>query len=365
MERINTYEMFLEQEGIPVIRDYSIPDLMEVPLKPWARKGGLGAYINLVGAGGVIDAYLCEIPPGKALEPQKHMFDELIYILSGYGATSVWVKGGPKQSFEWHEGSLFAIPLNASHQHFNGRSDKPVRYIGLTKAPVFMTLFNDLEYIFNSDHVFSSRYSGEEGYFSAKGNLIKTDDKFANPKIWESNFVPDCNTFTLVNDPKRGGFSNNAHFEFAGGIMSAHISEFPGGTYMKAHWHGPGAHLLCLSGEGYELMWPLESGLTAKGVERLKIDWKKGSIFSPPDRWFHQHFSTGKEPTKLLAFHGTRSLKYKPLGSDYGGVAGARKSIKHGGLQIEYADEDPEIRRLFQEELGKTGVSWKMSKFFS
>ena len=66
MKRINTYEKFLEKERLPVIRDFGITDLMDVPLEPWARKGGLGAYINLVGSGGVLDAYLCEIPPGKS-----------------------------------------------------------------------------------------------------------------------------------------------------------------------------------------------------------------------------------------------------------------------------------------------------------
>ena len=130
MERINTYEKWLEQEGLPVIKDYSVADLMAVPLKPWARKGALGAYINLIGAEGVIDAYLCEIPPGGSVLPQRHLYEELIYILSGSGATTVWVEGSTKQSFEWHEGSLFSPPLNTWHQHLNRQGDKPVRYLG-------------------------------------------------------------------------------------------------------------------------------------------------------------------------------------------------------------------------------------------
>src|SRR3972149_2067878 len=101
MERINTYEKFLEKEGLPVIRDYSVPDLMTATLKPWARKGGRGAYVNLTGSEGIIDAYLCEIPPGGSLLPQRHLYEEIIYILSGYGATTVWVEGGAQQTFEW------------------------------------------------------------------------------------------------------------------------------------------------------------------------------------------------------------------------------------------------------------------------
>ena len=63
MERINTYEKFLEQEGLPVVREYGIADLMAVPLKPWSRKGGFGAFINLIGGEENLNAYLCEIPP--------------------------------------------------------------------------------------------------------------------------------------------------------------------------------------------------------------------------------------------------------------------------------------------------------------
>jgi mannose-6-phosphate isomerase-like protein (cupin superfamily) len=360
MKRINTYENWLEKEGLPVIRDYSIANVMDVALKPWDRKGGLGTYINLKGSEGVIDAYLCEIPPGKSLAPQRHFYDELIYILSGYGASSVWVEGSAKQNFEWHEGSLFCPPLNTWHQHFNGQSDKPVRYLGITKAPLFMNLFHDIEFVFNNNYIFKSRYSGEEGAFS-QGKVIVTDDSFANPKIWESNFIPDCNTFQLAADSKRGGLSTNAHFELGNGILSAHISDFPGGTYLKAHHHGPGAHLLVLSGQGYELMWPLASGMRAEGVERIKIDLKQGSIFSPPSAYFHQHFSTGKEPMRVLAVHGTRSLKYE---MDKTEIAWARKSIKEGGHQVEYQDEDPEIRRLFKEEIAKTGAPFRMSEYF-
>ena len=108
MEKIDTYEKWLETEGLPVIRDFSILDMMTVPLRSWPRKGGLGTFINLVGSEGQIDAYLCEIPPGESLRPQKHMFEEYIYILSGYGASTIWnAGGGARQSFEWQAGSLF------------------------------------------------------------------------------------------------------------------------------------------------------------------------------------------------------------------------------------------------------------------
>ena len=360
MERINTYEKWLEMEGLPVIKDYGITDLMAVPLKPWARKGGLGAHINMIGAEGNAQSYLCEIPPGGTLLPQRHLYEEMIYILSGYGATTVWVDGAPKQTFEWHEGSLFSPPLNTWHQHFNGQSDKPVRYIGVTRAPIFMNLFHDLDFIFQNNFIFKDRYHGEEGYFSSQGKTVQAS-MYEDPNIWETNLVTDCLRFHLEDEGEMGDISI-AYFEMANNLMTAHIGQQPSGTYKKAHHHSSGAHLVCLSGQGYTIMWPVESGINADGVERVRVDLKKNSLFSPPERWFHQHFSTGKDPLVLLAFHAERSHKFKGIKKDSRGRK--RGSVKSGGVQIEFEDEDPEIRRVFKEELAKNGVAWQMSKYF-
>ncbi len=118
--------------------------------------------------------------------------------------------------------------------------------------------------------------------------------------------------------------------------------------------------MLCLDGQGYTLIWPAEGGIMAQGVKRIKLDWQNNSIVSPPDRWYHQHFSTGKKHAKFLAFHAERSAKYRGIGKEYSRA----KSVKLGGNAIEFGDEDPEIRRLFKEELTKTGATWRMSKFF-
>jgi hypothetical protein len=39
-------------------------------------------------------------------------------------------------------------------------------------------------------------------------------------------------------------------------------------------------------------------------------------------------------------------------------------SIKEGGAQIEYADQDPRIHALWLAELRKTGVKSQMGAFF-
>jgi hypothetical protein len=106
-EKGSSYRRWVENERIPLIGGFFIEDIRKVPLAPWKSKGGLGARICLEGTGETNDAYICEIQPGKSLNPQKHFFEELVYIVSGKGATSVWNDGGPKRMFEWQERAVW------------------------------------------------------------------------------------------------------------------------------------------------------------------------------------------------------------------------------------------------------------------
>src|SRR5438067_482304 len=113
------YDQLQAREGIPVVKGNVVSDVLALELAPWKRMGALGCYLNLAGQQQT-DAYVCEIPPGSQTLPQRHLFEEIIYIVRGHGATSVWQDGTSKLTFEWGLGAIFAIPLNASYQHFNG-----------------------------------------------------------------------------------------------------------------------------------------------------------------------------------------------------------------------------------------------------
>lgn len=45
-------------------------------------------------------------------------------------------------------------------------------------------------------------------------------------------------------------------------------------------------------------------------------------------------------------------------------MKGIDQSVTAGGNQIEYEEEDPEIRRMFESELARRGVESKMAEFF-
>jgi len=107
------YHKWIEGQGIPVIRDYYIEDLRKVELAPWDWKGGRGVYLNLIGTGDANDAYICEIAPGSSLKPHRVLFEELIFVVEGNGASSIWNDESKKVTFEWQEGR----PVLAADKH--------------------------------------------------------------------------------------------------------------------------------------------------------------------------------------------------------------------------------------------------------
>jgi hypothetical protein len=89
-------------------------------------------------------------------------------------------------------------------------------------------------------------------------------------------------------------------------------------------------------------LWP-------EGTPPRRCDWKPNSVIAPPDQWFHQHFNLSKTQTRYLAIR-WNSKKYKVF-KDI-----VDRSVKEGGTQIEYEDEDPTIRRSFEKQLAERGV---------
>jgi mannose-6-phosphate isomerase-like protein (cupin superfamily) len=341
------YERWKESEGIPTIRGLGVYNLYDLELTQWASRGGSGAFINLMGTGGFNDAYVCEIPAGKSLNPIKHIYEETIYILTGRGATSVWLTEDAKQTFEWAAGSYFAIPPNASFQMHNGSGTEPTRYVAMTAAPRVIDTFKDLDFVFNNPYVFANRFDGKEGYFA--------QSEAPDGKTWRTNFIADVITaggMASKADHKtgRGVGVVGAGFEMVNSTMRSHSSSWPIGTYKMAHRHGPGIHVLILRGYGHSFMWKEEDDVH-------RVDWGPGSIFVPPEMWFHQHFNTGAEPVMFLAI-GWGSEKPKE-----GGGAYIYTSVKEGGDNIMFEEEDSQVHAAFEEALAASGVSCQMGGF--
>ena len=343
---VNSHREFIEREGIPIVEGFGV-DLLAVDTQPWARLGARGAYTLVAGRGDFLDMYVLEIPPGRHTEPQKHLFEEVVYVLEGRGNTTIEAADGSTHSFEWGEKSLFALPLNCRYQHFNSSGQKRARLAGVTNLPLVLNAFHNEDFVFRNDFVFPERF-GSEKFFQGEGEFIPMRP---GRHMWETNFVPDLSTFQLQRWDARGGGSSNIMFVLADGTMHAHVSEMPVGTYKKAHRHGPGAHVVILDGIGFSTLW--QEGQS----EPMRCNWKPNSVVVPPANWFHQHFNTGAQPARYLAlkFAGRRFHLSNQFGGDRSDV-----SLKLGGHQLEYEDEDPAVHARFESELRSNGAECRM-----
>ena len=350
---IDSYLEWAVSEGIPIHEDFGF-DLLTVDVKPWARMGASGAFAHVKGRGDFLNTYVLEIGPGKETVPQRHLFEEVVYVLDGRGSTTIEAPGGARRSFEWGPKSLFALPLNMRYQHFNSSGRQPARMVAVTNLPLVLNCFHNLDFVFDNPFEFPERL-GPEPHFQGEGTFIPMRP---GRHMWETNFVPDLSSFELREWKERGAGGSNIMFVLADGTVHAHMSEMPVGTYKKGHRHGADFHIFPVTGRGYTLLW------YEGDTDFTRVDWKHGSVYAPPDKMYHQHFNTSTEPARYLAvaFGG---LRYPFVEDKRRTFMGMDVSVKEGGRQIEYEDQDPRIHAVYTEELLKRGLEPRMDSFLA
>ncbi|HEY3026099.1 MAG TPA: hypothetical protein VGJ55_08115 [Pyrinomonadaceae bacterium] len=323
----NFYRDWTKHTRIPKIDDpYSVYDVVNQEVQPWPEIGGRGLYLNFTG-NVHMDGVINEIAPGKALVPRQHFFEQVFIGLKGHGYT-LFGSGPRKNKVEWGEGSLFAGPVNVPYRHFNGDSAHPARLLAITSFPFMLQVFGNLDLINGLKFSFTDRYNNEPDYFKKTDRVRKRWDK--------TNFVKDIRTSEVVPWPERGGENASIFWDMSGNtILEPHMSEFEVGGYKLGHRHPYEAIILTLNGSGFSLA----AKDNLKESNAVKVDWKAGSLVSPPYFWFHQHFNTGS--TKARYFAMTEGDFPKRLG------------IPLQVEQIEADREDPRIKKRFEEELKK------------
>jgi mannose-6-phosphate isomerase-like protein (cupin superfamily) len=344
---IDSYMDWVTGEGVPVYEEFSF-DMRSVVLAPWARFGDgvSGAFTHLRGRGDFASAYVLELAPGAGTSPQKHLYEEVVYVLSGNGSTVVQHPNGHTHTFEWQQGSLFALPLNARYEHFNVSGETAARMGVVTNLPLVLNVFHNESFVFDNDFRFEERFGPEE-FFGGEGRSLELSP---GRHQWVTNFVADLPSFELKAWSERGIGSSNIKFVLADGTMHCHMSELAVGTYKKGHRHGPDFHIFPTTGEGYSLFW------YEGDQEFTRVDWGQGSMYAPADQQFHQHFNLSPQPSRYLAV-AMGSIKY-PVTTDKRTLFGGQvdQDVKRGGRQIEYRDENPRIREMFEEELKLRGL---------
>lgn len=347
----NPYLLWQRAQGIPIYSGFFVEDLRRLRLGFWRDRNANGAFINLSNSQ-VNDAYVLEIPLGEKTHPRRQLFDEVAFVIEGQGATSVWYDQERKRSFEWQEGSAFAVTPNVWYEHY--AMGAPGKLVCVTSAPLYMQLFNNNDFIFNNPYRFTDRYAEQDDYFAEAIRFRPGFDGI------ETNFIADLTQFFFKenveeitskgNLPKRQRAHDaySLRVRFGKAMMITHLSGWSVGTYKKAHRHGPGYYIVILDGEGYTLLWE-------EGKKKERIDWHPYSMLVPPMMWFHQHFNVSTRPTRFIAFHPPGLL-----GSPGWAGEGADPYLEKGRNQIEYWDEDPETRALYDLELSKRGLKTKM-----
>src|SRR2546427_699014 len=170
------YDTFMENQGVPIHRGIGVRRVQDLPLAPWMRMGGKGTFIQLYGTEGIWGCYLVEIPRAEALNPERHLYEEIIFVVEGRGAAEIWQEdGGRREILEWQPGSLFTIPLNTHHRLINAMASGPALLLAGTSAPGVFNLFTNPDFVFNCPFVFRDRYDGGEEYFKPRPLELEPD----------------------------------------------------------------------------------------------------------------------------------------------------------------------------------------------
>jgi quercetin dioxygenase-like cupin family protein len=355
---LNPYDDWVQREGLIVYEGVSC-NLPAIETQPWPRYGVNGAIVNLKGRGDFCNLFVIDIPAGGATDPQRHLYEEVIYVVSGRGSTQIEFPDGRTHNFEWQDRSLFAIPLNAKYRLYNADGQKRALLASTTSLPLVLKMFRNDRFIFDNDFFFDER-AGTDDYYNGGGELTMVRP---GNNIWETNFIPDLGALELTEWSARGAGSRNLILLMAESSMHAHVSEVQAGTYKKAHRHPAGRHVFTVTGKGYSLLW------FEGDQDFTRVEWHPGVVFPPIEKQFHQHFVTTPEPSRYVAtgysnprYPLTEALRLNGTAED-GGQGATSRSVKQGGGQIEYEDQDPRIHALWLEEMKKHGIAPQFDKY--
>lgn len=355
------YEKYMQGEGLPVHRDAAgFPDVRKLALGDWARLGGRGAFIELEGVGNLQGIWLLEIPAGGALNPERHLYEEIFYVVEGSGYSEVWLDGHSPDRIDWHANSVFTVPLNAWHRHVATSAGEALLLVG-SNAPPTLALFQSSEFVFGDSYQFVDRFRPGTGYYNLTG--LK-EHPMNGRALYDDTVIPDATTVELPFDGQRGAGYRHIELEMSGNFYKGWVGEYPPGRYSRAHAHESGAILVCLAGAGYTLSWPKALGVRPwqdrHASEVVRTDYGPGGIVSAAPGgadWFHAHFGVSRTPFRAMALSGgfVRRVKGGP-----GTEETENQDMRSGGDTIGYADEDPEVRHTFQQALAAAGVPFDM-----
>jgi quercetin dioxygenase-like cupin family protein len=349
------YDRWMAGQGIGVWRGVAVK-LAELELSDWPRLGGRGCFVQPFGTEAGLGAVVIELPAGGALLPERHLFDKVILVLEGRGTTEVWREAGGRRMFEWQEGALFAIPLNARHRLVNAAAT-PARLLCVTTAPALVNLLGEAA-------VFTSTHAPEhaDDIFDAYDDVMP--DPVQDLAVCRTHLMPDVLGCDLPLDNRLSPGWRQLRLEMTQASFPIVIGQHRPGRYGRGHLLPQGSALLCLAGTGIANLWPERLGPTpwadGNGDAVLTVDLRRFTLLGhgPGDgRWFAQIFPQDGTALRLAQFHGAMLPQgtpgeemVDPLLIPYG----------EGGDIIPYWREDPTHRPRHDAAMAKAGAVNRM-----
>ena len=321
------YERFMAAEGIETHRAVSMADLRAVPLLPWRRLGGRGAFISLFGTQGTLGQSLLEIPASGATRAERHLCDEIVLVLTGSGSTALLGQDG-QRVFEWQEGALFAIPRNATHRFINATDQPPL--------PAFL------------DEEAGQAFDGIE------------PDPVQGLALCRTGVLPDAIHCDLPLDNRASPAHRALALGMTGPGMQISLGEHRPGRYGRARLVEPGQVLVCLRGGGEIVLWPETAGTVPTAEATIRVPQRAGVVTGLGEgggRWFVQEFTYSPGPMRHLLVRRT-PISHAAAGSERRDAMTAAWDA--GGAIIPYWREDPAIRADYAQALAARGVTNRM-----
>jgi uncharacterized RmlC-like cupin family protein len=110
---------------------------MDLPARPWRKNKG--HYFDLADYE-VLSAHISELLPGLNSVRHRHTTEAYLYVVKGHGFSLINYDDEPVEAVEWQEGTLFAPPRWAWHQHFNLDTEDTSRYLAIQDTGLLRTM---------------------------------------------------------------------------------------------------------------------------------------------------------------------------------------------------------------------------------
>jgi len=142
-----------------------------------------------------------------------------------------------------------------------------------------------------SDHPLTAAYANpDQTNKDAYGDWLESEDI----PVLTGYAVTNLRTVALKPWARLG--ASGAHIRLIGGegVSDAYLLEIAGGGLTQAQRYLFEEVLYVLSGQGETAIW-------TPGTEKQTVQWRAGSILSPPLNAWRQHFNRGSSPARILA----------------------------------------------------------------